>query len=61
MPYLPMKRKHDLRIIFNAILSINRTGTQWRNLDSRYHIGKLFTIIFAFGLNQVLLIRLILN
>ena len=38
MPYLPMKRKrkHDLRIIFNAILSINRTGTQWRNLDSRY-------------------------
>ena len=38
MPYLPMKRKrkHDLRIIFNAILSINRTGTQWRNSDSRY-------------------------
>ena len=36
MPYLPMKRKYDLRIIFNAILSINRTGTQWRNLDSRY-------------------------
>jgi len=38
MPYLPMnrKRKHDLRIMFNAILWINRVGGQWRNLDSRY-------------------------
>jgi putative transposase len=30
------KRHHDLRIIFNAIIWITRTGTQWRNLDSKY-------------------------
>lgn len=29
-------RRHDLRIILNAILWITRTGTQWRNLDSKY-------------------------
>lgn len=28
--------KHDLRVIFNAILWITRTGTQWRNLESKY-------------------------
>jgi transposase len=27
---------HDLRVIMNAILWIVRTGTQWRNLDSKY-------------------------
>ncbi|MBC7774984.1 MAG: transposase, partial [Phycisphaerae bacterium] len=27
---------HDLRTILNAILWMVRTGTQWRNLDSRY-------------------------
>jgi putative transposase len=30
------KRKHDLRMIMNAILWIVRTGAQWRNLDSKY-------------------------
>ena len=30
------KRKHDLREIFNALLWLDRTGTQWRNLESRY-------------------------
>ena len=30
------KRKHSLRIIINAIFSINNTGVQWRNLDSKY-------------------------
>ena len=30
------KRKHDLRIIFNAILWINRTGAQWRNIGKQY-------------------------
>ena len=36
--YLPIqrKRKYCLRDIVNAILSILRTGTQWRNLDSKY-------------------------
>ncbi|MEO0898545.1 MAG: IS5 family transposase [Bacteroidota bacterium] len=29
-------RKHDLRVIFNAILWITRTGSQWRNLASKY-------------------------
>ena len=30
------KRKHDLRMIVNAILKLNRTGCQWRNLDEKY-------------------------
>ena len=30
------KRKHSLRTILNAIFSINNTGSQWRNLDSKY-------------------------
>jgi len=36
--FLPVQqaKKHDLRVIFNAILWIVRTGTQWRNLDSKY-------------------------
>jgi transposase len=29
-------RQHDLRVIMNAILWITRTGTQWRNLESKY-------------------------
>ncbi len=29
-------KKHDLREIINAILWICRTGSQWRNLDSKY-------------------------
>ena len=29
-------RKHDLRVILNAILWITRTGTQWRNMESKY-------------------------
>jgi putative transposase len=29
-------RKHDLRVIMNAILWITRTGAQWRNLESKY-------------------------
>jgi transposase len=36
--FLPVQasKKHDLRVIMNAILWIVRTGTQWRNLDSKY-------------------------
>jgi N-glycosylase/DNA lyase len=35
------KRKHSLRVILNAIFSLNNTGSQWwdaaqRNLDSKY-------------------------
>lgn len=30
------KRKYDLRIVLNAILKLNRTGCQWRNLDEKY-------------------------
>ncbi|MFN3589991.1 MAG: transposase [Spirosomataceae bacterium] len=30
------KRKHSLRVIINAIFSLNNTGSQWRNLDSKY-------------------------
>ena len=34
-PPIQRKRKYCLRDIVNAILSILRTGTQWRNLDSK--------------------------
>ena len=36
--FLPVqrKRRHDLRIIMDAILWITRTGSQWRNLDSQF-------------------------
>lgn len=27
---------HSIRTIFNAILWLTRTGTQWRNIESRY-------------------------
>ena len=35
--YRPIQRQRNycLRDIVNAILSILRTGTQWRNLDSK--------------------------
>ena len=29
-------RHHDLRQIFNAILWLTRTGSQWRNMESKY-------------------------
>ena len=29
-------KKHSLRIMVNAILWITRTGSQWRNMESRY-------------------------
>jgi transposase len=36
--FLPVKRKRklDLRLVVNAILWLVRTGSQWRNLDSRF-------------------------
>jgi transposase len=36
--FLPVHRskKHDLRVILNAILWLVRTGVQWRNLESKY-------------------------
>jgi putative transposase len=30
------KRKYDLRHLLNAILWLTRTGTQWRNMESKY-------------------------
>ena len=30
------KRRHSLRMILNAIFWINNTGSQWRNLDSKF-------------------------
>lgn len=30
------QREHSLRTIVNAILSVNRTGVQWRELNSKY-------------------------
>jgi transposase len=36
--FLPVQKakKHDLRMVMNAILWLVRTGTQWRNLDSKF-------------------------
>jgi transposase len=36
--FLPVqrKRKHDLRVIINALFWVARTGSQWRNMESRY-------------------------
>lgn len=39
-------RKHDLREIFNALLWITRTGTQWRNLDSSFPHWKIVYYYF---------------
>lgn len=30
------QRDHSLRTIVNAVLSVNRTGVQWCELDSKY-------------------------
>ena len=36
--FLPVQRthRHNLRVIMNGILWIVRSGSQWRNLDSKY-------------------------
>jgi transposase len=36
--FLPVQgtKKHDLRVIMNAILWLVRTGVQWRHLESKY-------------------------
>jgi transposase len=39
-------RKYDLREIFNAMLWITRTGTQWRNLDSSFPHWKIVYYYF---------------
>ena len=39
-------RKYDLREIFDAILWITRTGTQWRNLDSSFPHWKIVYYYF---------------
>lgn len=31
-------KKHNLRIMVNAILWITRTGSQWRNMESKYPV-----------------------
>ena len=37
------QRKHPLRVILKAIFFVNNTGVQWRNLDSKYRPGKLYS------------------
>jgi transposase len=41
------KRKTCLRMVVDALLLLNRTGTQWRNLDSKYR-SKLPIIQYYF-------------
>ena len=40
-------RKHDLRIMFNAIQWLVRTGSQWRNMDSRYPYWEIVYYYFS--------------
>ena len=30
------KRKNSLRVVLNAIMKVNSTGMQWRELDEKY-------------------------
>jgi transposase len=48
--YLPMKRKrkHDLRIILDAIFYVNRTGVQWRNLNVTGSIFPYWQIVYYY-------------
>jgi putative transposase len=41
------KRKHNLRAIVNAIFKVNRTGCQWRNLDTKYPSWKVVYYYFS--------------
>jgi putative transposase len=49
-PFLPVnrKRKHDLRLIINAIFYINRTGIQWRNLNVKGSIFPYWQIVYYY-------------
>jgi putative transposase len=48
--FLPMnrKRKHDLRAILDAILYINRTGIQWRNLNVEGSLFPYWEIVYYY-------------
>jgi transposase len=41
------KRKHDIRLIFTAILHLLKTGCQWRNLDKKYPKWELVYYYYA--------------
>lgn len=47
-PLFPVrKRNQDLRVILNAIFWINRTGAQWRNLDSKFPYWQIVYYYFS--------------
>lgn len=48
--YLPLqrKRKHDLRLIMDAIFYINRTGIQWRNLNFKNSFFPKWQIVYYY-------------
>lgn len=48
--HLPLnrKRKHDLRLIMNAILYLNRTGIQWRNLNFKNSFFPYWQIVYYY-------------
>jgi putative transposase len=49
-PFLPLnrKRKHNLRLIFDAISYINRTGVQWRNINVEGTIFPYWQIVYYY-------------
>lgn len=49
-PFLPLnrKRKHNLRLILDAIFYINRTGVQWRNLQVKGSIFPYWQIVYYY-------------
>lgn len=48
--FLPMnrKRKHDLRVVLDAIFYINRTGIQWRNLNVKNSLFPKWEIVYYY-------------
>jgi len=49
LPLLPKrKRKHNLRAIMNAIFYLNRTGVQWRNLNSGGDVFPYWQIVYYY-------------
>jgi putative transposase len=49
-PYLPLdrKRKYDLRVILDSIFFVNRTGIQWRNLNTKFTSFPPWQIIYYY-------------
>lgn len=50
------KRKTDLRMVFDAIILVTRTGSQWRNIDTKYksHLSIILYYYYQWQKNGIL-------